>query len=271
MTASENIPNASELWAILREQRVQLAELQAKADELDHLKTELVREREAVMAPVADLSKRRPGEETGRARLTRRGLMAVAAGGAVGLAGLSVAAHPTPAYAAFEPYIGEIALFPYNFAPRGWAFCHGQLLSIAQNTALFSLLGTTYGGNGQTTFALPDLRGRVPVSSGQGPGLSNYTLGQSGGSESVTLTQSQMPAHTHSANAASGGGSSTSPDGRVWAASTARDNVYAGAANTTMAVQALGASGGSQPHDNTPPYLTLNYCIALEGIYPSRD
>src|SRR5215475_4971153 len=100
-----------------------------------------------------------------------------------------------------EPFLGQIMLVPYNFAPRGWAFCNGQLLSISQNTALFSLLGTTYGGNGQTTFALPDLRGRVPLSSGQGPGLSNYNLGQSGGQETVTLTGNQMPAHQHAINA----------------------------------------------------------------------
>ncbi|MDQ3927758.1 MAG: tail fiber protein [Chloroflexota bacterium] len=167
--------------------------------------------------------------------------------------------------------MGEIALFPYNFAPLGWALCNGQLLSISTNTALFSLLGTTYGGNGQTTFALPDLRGRVPMSSGQGPGLSNYQLGQTGGSESVTLIQSQMPAHTHSVSAATGAGTSASPDGKVWAASSARDNLYAVTPNTTMAAQAVGAAGGNQPHDNTQPYLTLNYCIALEGIYPSRS
>ncbi|HEX9994322.1 MAG TPA: tail fiber protein [Acidimicrobiales bacterium] len=167
-----------------------------------------------------------------------------------------------------EPFLGEIRLFPYTFAPRGWAFCQGQLLSIAQNTALFSLLGVTYGGNGQTTFGLPDLRGRVAMSSGQGPGLSNYVLGETGGEETVTLLQNQMPMHNHMVNASSQASSASRPSGQFPSAGGA----YTGATDgSLMNPSMIGAAGGSQPHDNMQPYLTLNYCIALEGIYPSRN
>lgn len=170
-----------------------------------------------------------------------------------------------------DPYIGQIILFAGTRPPRGWAFCQGQLLPIAQNTALFSILGNTYGGNGQTTFALPDLRGRAPINPGQGPGLSSYNLGQQGGEESITLTVNEMPMHTHAASAKADGGTSATPGGNVWAASTARDNQYAGAGDTTMNPAALGNTGGSQPHDNRPPYLAINFIIALEGIFPSPD
>lgn len=167
-----------------------------------------------------------------------------------------------------EPFLGEIRLFPYTFAPRGWAFCQGQILGIAQNTALFSLLGTTYGGNGQTTFGLPDLRGRVAVSSGQGPGLSPYSLGQQGGTESVSLTQNQMPLHAHLVNA-----SSVSPNAsRPGNAFLAANGPYQAAPDgTTMAPGMIQGTGGNQPHENRQPYTTLNYCIALEGIFPSRN
>jgi microcystin-dependent protein len=165
------------------------------------------------------------------------------------------------------PFLGEIRIFPYNFAPRGWAFCNGQILSISQNTALFSLLGTTYGGNGQTTFALPDLRGRVPNSSGQGPGLSSYTLGQVGGTETVTLTQSEMPSHNHGVNSTNADATSARPGGNFPAAGGG----YNSASSNTMAPTMIGNAGGSQPHSNVQPYLTLNYCIALTGIYPSRN
>jgi len=170
-----------------------------------------------------------------------------------------------------DPYIGQIMMFGGNFAPRGWALCNGQLLSIAQNTALFSILGTTYGGDGRTTFGLPDLRGRAPIHWGQGPGLTNRTIGESGGEETVTLSGAQMPAHNHVANAASGGGSATSPQNAVWAASTARDNIYAAAADTSMSPSAIGPAGSGQPHDNMPPYQAVSYIIALEGLYPPRD
>lgn len=174
-----------------------------------------------------------------------------------------------------EPFIGEIRMFTGNFAPRGWAFCQGQILSIAQNTALFSILGTTYGGNGQTTFALPDLRGRMPMQPGQGPGLSPRTLGELGGSENVTLLTTQMPAHSHVAHAANAQADTLSPQGAVWAvpseSSGAPLNAYSGSANTTMSPSAVGTAGGSQPHDNMSPFLCVNFIIALEGIYPSRN
>jgi microcystin-dependent protein len=172
-----------------------------------------------------------------------------------------------------EPFIGQIMLVPYNFAPRGWAFCNGQLLSIAQNTALFSLLGTTYGGNGQTTFALPDLRGRAPISSGQGPGLQNYDLGQVGGSETQTLTASQMPLHNHLVNALTDAVTASSPASNFLGTAPRGANLYApqSASTTQMSPQMIGPAGGSQPFDIRDPYLTLNYCIALEGIFPSRS
>jgi microcystin-dependent protein len=170
-----------------------------------------------------------------------------------------------------EPFIGQVMLFAGNFAPRGWAFCNGQILSIAQNTALFSILGTTYGGNGQTTFALPDLRGRVAIGPGQGPGLSNRLLGEASGEETVTLNMEQMPRHAHMAAARSEGGTSAAPANGVWAGSTARDSIYAATPDTTMNPQAIAPTGGSQPHGNMQPYLGVNYIIALEGIYPSRN
>jgi microcystin-dependent protein len=184
-----------------------------------------------------------------------------------------------------------VILFPYNFAPRGWAFCNGQIMSIAQNTALFSLLGTTYGGNGQTTFALPDLRGRVPMSAGTGPGLSNRTLGELAGVENVTLVSTQMPVHTHNithnlqaqANATTLPGTSRSPANALPALEaagvTAVYNDQPIAPNATLAAGAVSltgaataaTAGGSQPFGIVQPYLVLNYCIALEGIYPSRN
>jgi microcystin-dependent protein len=166
-----------------------------------------------------------------------------------------------------DPFLGEIRLFAGNFAPRSWALCNGQIMSIAQNTALFSLLGTTYGGNGQTTFALPDLRGRVPVHAGQGPGLTNYDLGQQGGTETQTLTTSQIPAHTHALNASSNDETTNRPTNAV----PAKGGVYDGTLNATMNPGAIGATGASQPHPNVQPYTTLNYIIALEGIFPSRN
>ena len=172
-----------------------------------------------------------------------------------------------------EPFIGELMLFAGNFAPRNYAMCNGQLLSIAQNTALFSILGTTYGGNGQTTFALPDLRGRVPIHMGQGPGLSNYSEGEVGGVENVTLLTTQMPVHTHPAqvNAASGA-TSKSPGGNL-PAFTSGGSSYGPTADLVMASNMvnIGAAGGSQPHENRQPYLALNWCICLFGIFPSRN
>jgi microcystin-dependent protein len=167
-----------------------------------------------------------------------------------------------------EPFIGEIRIFGFNFAPRGWALCNGQILSIAQNTALFSLLGTTYGGNGQTTFALPNLQSRVPVHFGQGPGLSPYVLGQQGGTETVTLNTNQMPNHSHLVAASSVSPNASRPGNAFLAANGAYQTAPDG---TTMNPAMIQGSGGSQPHDNIQPYLTLNFCIALEGIFPSRN
>lgn len=176
-------------------------------------------------------------------------------------------------------YLGSIILFAGNFAPKGTAFCNGQMMSIASNSALFALLGTTYGGNGQTTFALPDLRGRVPLHSGgsQGPGLSFYPLGMQTGAETVTLNTQQMPAHTHVANASSSAADAVSPTNNFWSAApgaSARGggaNVFASAANTAMNPTALSPSGSSQPHSNIQPILALNYIIYTQGFYPSRN
>jgi microcystin-dependent protein len=173
-----------------------------------------------------------------------------------------------------DPWLGEIALVAFNFAPVGWAMCNGQLLSVNQNTALFSLLGPTYGGDGVNTFALPNLQSRVPLHFGQGTGLSAYALGQNVGVESVKLDPSQIPSHTHTYNpqANTGVGSGGSPAGAVWAGSATGDTIYkTGASNTNMAAQTLGNTGGGQAHENRQPTLALNYIIALQGIFPSRS
>jgi len=174
-----------------------------------------------------------------------------------------------------EPMIGEIRMFAGNFAPRGWALCDGQLLSIAEYSALFSILGTTYGGDGRTTFALPDLRGRVPIHPGQGPGLSSRRLGEKGGVEAVTLTVNQIPSHTHSAvaYADSSVGSTDKPDAAVPARNAGSTPEYGQVGNTTLNQDAIviGNTGGNQPHENMQPYLAVNYIIALVGIFPSRN
>lgn len=171
-----------------------------------------------------------------------------------------------------EPYIGQVCLFGFNYAPKGWAQCNGQLLSIAQNSALFSLLGTTYGGDGRTTFALPDLRGRVAINQGQGPGLSNYAIGQAAGTETVTLNTNQIPAHNHTAqlHASNAAVNQEEPSGHLLAETA----VYTdGTANQVMnqAAVTIGATGGNQAHENRQPYLVLNYCIALQGVFPPRS
>jgi microcystin-dependent protein len=168
-----------------------------------------------------------------------------------------------------QPWVGEILLVPYNFAPKGWAECQGQLMTISQNTALFSLLGTTYGGDGKSNFALPDLRGRTPISSGQGPGLSDYFLGQTGGEETVTLTLNQIPAHTHTVIGSANVANVATPGGAVWATQSLL-NIYGSSSDSPMAPGAIGMTGSNLPHDNLSPYLTLNYIIALQGIFPSR-
>ena len=168
-----------------------------------------------------------------------------------------------------EPFLSEIRIFSFNFAPRGWALCNGQFLPINQNQALFSLLGTTYGGNGQTTFALPDLRGKTPIHFGSG-----FTLGQTGGSPAHTLTQSEMPQHIHMLNASSAAADAAIPGGNLLGAvdNTIFGNAYAAPSNlVAMNALASGNVGGSQPHPNMQPYLVLNICIALQGIFPSRN
>ncbi|MER2599126.1 MAG: tail fiber protein [Caldilineales bacterium] len=166
-----------------------------------------------------------------------------------------------------DPFIGEIQPFPFDFAPRGWAQCNGQLLPVNQYQALFSLLGTTYGGNGMTTFALPDLRGRIPLHTGTNQGMT-FSMGQSSGEEVHTLNGAEMPAHIHSALASANTASVPSPVNATWANSG--DSSYAATPDTQLAANALGANGGNQAHENRPPYLALNFCIALVGIYPSH-
>jgi len=173
------------------------------------------------------------------------------------------------------PYLGEIRLFSYNFAPAGWADCDGQLLAIAQNEALFALLGTTYGGDGQTTFGLPDLRGRVPLHQGHGVGMSPRVMGQTGGKESVALTSAQIPAHSHNWRATSEIANATAPADDNQLGALSGDTFYTGditgldefATAPTM----LSTAGGDQPHDNLMPTLTVRFCMALEGIFPSRS
>jgi microcystin-dependent protein len=168
-----------------------------------------------------------------------------------------------------EQFIGEIRLFPYSFTPRGWAPCDGRTLRISQHTALFSLLGTSYGGDGQVNFALPDLRGRVAVSSGQGPGLGPYFVGEAGGFERVSLSEAQMPSHDHEVPVSSEAGDSDTPDNRFLARAPGVPTYSGTTNNRSLNPSAIGRTGGSQPHENRPPHLVLNYCIALEGTFPS--
>ncbi len=176
-----------------------------------------------------------------------------------------------------DEFIAIVKIFAGNFAPRGWMLCQGQILSIAQNTALFSLLGTTYGGNGQTTFALPDLRGRFPIGAGQGPGLSNYSLGQMAGTENTTLTTNNMPVHAHPVAPAAAGDDAVSnaPAGRVPGALTGNIKAFLAPSQVTdpktMAPYNTGPAGGSSPFSIVSPYTCVNYIICVEGIYPSRN
>jgi microcystin-dependent protein len=163
-----------------------------------------------------------------------------------------------------EPFVGEIRAFGMNYAPRGWAMCNGQLLMINQNQALYSILGNTYGGDGRTTFALPDLRGRVPVHAGN-----SISYGQSAGEESHALTVNEMPPHIHTISASSGPASDKAPANKVWAKTD--ESNFAAAPNNTMSTAALTNAGESRPHNNMQPYNTINFCIALQGIYPSRN
>jgi len=174
-----------------------------------------------------------------------------------------------------NPFVAEIRIFTGNFAPKGWALCDGQLMPISQNTALFSLLGTTYGGNGTSNFALPNLQGCTPMQAGQGPGLTLRDLGETGGEQTVTLLQTEMPAHSHGALGASGTGAA-SPVGNAWAsgAKLGGGNIYTPsvpANNVQMNPFALSIAGGNLPHNNMPPFLGLTFIIALQGVFPARQ
>ncbi|MGO4834289.1 phage tail protein, partial [Rhizobiaceae sp. 2RAB30] len=179
-----------------------------------------------------------------------------------------------------SPFVAEIRIFPYNFAPRGWALCNGQLMPISQNTALFSLLGTIYGGDGKTTFGLPNLGNSVAIGQGQGPGLSDYILGQVGGEPNVTLITQEIPSHNHGLNCTSTVGTANASDGAQLAkgqkgnfqSGITQIQLYSTNAPTTTLnpATAVGTAGSTAPHNNMMPYLTLNYCIALQGVFPAR-
>lgn len=166
-----------------------------------------------------------------------------------------------------DPFVAEIRIFPFNFAPKGWAWCDGQLLPLSQNTALFSLLGTTYGGNGKSNFALPDLQGRAPMHPGQGPGLSLHDLGETGGSETVTLLESEIPSHSHAVKTVNDSGLNFDPSNAL----VARASIYNSTLSATpMSMNVLAPTGGDQPHNNMQPYLTFYFNIALQGVFPPR-
>jgi microcystin-dependent protein len=172
-----------------------------------------------------------------------------------------------------EPFIGEIRMFGFNFAPRNWAMCNGQIIPISQNTALFSLLGITYGGNGTTTYALPNLQGSAVINAGQGPGLTNRVLGEHSGVSTVTLTASQMPVHTHNSASTVTGNVGSPANATSAVAKSLRQpvNLYSNTGAAAMNPAALPMAGGGQPHNNLPPYLVVNFCIALFGVFPSRN
>jgi microcystin-dependent protein len=168
------------------------------------------------------------------------------------------------------PFLGQVIPVPYNFAPNGWALCNGQLLSISQNTALFSLLGVNFGGDGKSTFGLPNLQGRTAIGAGQGTGLSNYSPGQAGGADSVTLSLNQLAAHSHGALAFGRGGDTNSPSNADWAR-PATDTPYGSSTPPgAMSASTISSFGGGQPHENRQPFLVLNYIIALQGVFPAR-
>jgi microcystin-dependent protein len=171
-----------------------------------------------------------------------------------------------------DPFLAEIRIFPFNFAPKGWAWCDGQLMPLSQNTALFSLLGTTYGGDGKSNFALPDLQGRAPMHPGQGPGLSLHALGETGGSETVTLLESEIPSHSHALQGTAGIANQNNPAGLLIGRPFGGGSLYKvpGGAQVNLNDSALAPAGGDQPHNNMQPYLTFFFCIALQGVFPPR-
>ena len=169
-----------------------------------------------------------------------------------------------------DPFVAEIRIFPFNFAPRGWAWCDGQLLPLSQNTALFSLLGTTYGGNGTSNFALPDFQGRAPMHPGQGPGLSLHDLGETGGSETVTLLESEIPSHSHSILGRSDLADSPSPFSNSLGRAINHYQMNTTQSLVSMSDNTIAPAGGDQPHNNLQPYLTFYFCIAMQGVFPPR-
>lgn len=169
-----------------------------------------------------------------------------------------------------DPFIAEIRIFPFNFAPSGWAWCDGQTMPISQNTALFSLLGTTYGGDGKTTYRLPDLQGRAPMHPGQGAGLSLHDLGETGGSETVTLLESEIPAHTHQLRASSDPADTAVPGPDRVVGESDGGRLYQAVSDATLASETLAPTGGDQPHNNLQPYLTAYFAISLRGVFPAR-
>jgi microcystin-dependent protein len=233
----------------------------------------------ATQAGLVSLSQVQPAEaDTARRSWLKRLGAALGLGLLAGPA-MAAAQRRPDSVTGMDPYIGEIMLFAGNFEVRGYAFCNGQLLSIAQNTALFSILGTTYGGNGVNTFALPDLRGRFPMHYGQGPGLSNRNLGEVAGHENTTLLNTQMPMHNHNLNVSSAAADAISPSGTVLAevngsledGSGVTMNAYTSTPNAIASSASIGVAGGSQPFNNMSPYLALNFQIATQGVYPSRN
>jgi len=176
-----------------------------------------------------------------------------------------------------EPFVGEIRLLPFSFAPKNWALCNGQLLAIQSNTALFSIIGTTYGGNGTTTFQLPNLQGQTVAGVGAGPGLSDWSWGETRGENSVALVATEMPAHSHSVTGYNNPGTAATPAANAYLARDTRGGgvvnymLTPGAANAAMGPQALQPTGGGQPHENRQPFIALNYCIALYGVFPARN
>jgi microcystin-dependent protein len=171
------------------------------------------------------------------------------------------------------PFVAEIRAFAFNFNPNGWATCNGQILSISQNTALFSLIGTSYGGNGTSNFALPNLQGSAPMHQGSGPGLTTRVLGEAGGTPTETLIASEMPQHTHTFQVVEGGTVTNTPGPTAWLGQASPGKIYlpTGAPNVTLAATAVSLNGSSQAHENMQPYLTVNFCIALQGIFPARN
>ena len=167
-----------------------------------------------------------------------------------------------------DPFVAEIRIFPFNFAPKGWAWCNGQLMPISQNTALFALLGTTYGGDGKSTFALPNLQGSAPMHPGQGPGLSLHGLGEIGGNTSVTLLESEIPAHNHFVSVSGRPANENDAAGQYWAGASINTYTTNATSLVAMAPEALAPAGGDQPHNNMQPYLTFYFCIALQGVFP---